>query len=157
MARGQLGYIICIQAFTACKSCNSSHKKHFPKFASACTQELCERRRVHAGGIISIYILKRLTTQICRVHPHIFSFALKRSQAPDFKKQLLRRLKGGDTTAATKAQAEEYASLMLQARLDLLTRLEASPASDLDIQVNQEIQVCCQEYPSLWNRASMHI
>lgn len=76
----------------------------------------------------------------CRIHPHVFSFLAKKSQSPDFKKQLLRRLKGVGDTKTLKLQIEEYATFLTQARAELLAKLEASSAADIEREVNSRFQ-----------------
>ena len=77
---------------------------------------------------------------LCRIHPHVFSFALKKSPGPDFKKQLSSRLKGVGNTKTVAFQIEEYAALLMQSRAELLTKIEASPASNIEGEVNSSLQ-----------------
>lgn len=88
----------------------------------------------------------------CRIHPHVFSFAVKRSQAADFRKQLLRRLKGIGDTKTVKFQIEEYAAFLTAARTELLAKLEASAASDIEAEVNTRTQACFYAI-QLWHDA----
>ena len=77
---------------------------------------------------------------LCRIHPHVFSFAIKKSPGPEFRKHLLTRFKGAGDIRTLKFQIEEYAALLAQARAELFAKLEASPVAEIEGEVSSRLQ-----------------
>lgn len=71
----------------------------------------------------------------------MYSFPEKKSVAPDFKKQLLQRLKPEAQDKKTKARAEEFAVELQKKRADLLQELTAPPVSDVSESVTRKFNV----------------
>jgi len=91
----------------------------------------------------------------CRIHPHVFSFAVQTTREPDFKKQLTRRLKGEGGNSKkdvrhTRYLVEEYAALLTKARLELLVHLRTPAVSDVQAAVEAAFQVGLPCEPILW-------
>ena len=79
--------------------------------------------------------------RFCRIHSHVFSFASKQSQMPDFQRQVLKRCKGTGDIKTVKFQVQEYATHLSNARADLLSKAQASAASDIATDISQATDV----------------
>lgn len=99
-----------------------------------CSRLLC-RYRQRINSLVTVLDLPS------RIHPHIFSATRKTSKPPDFKKQILRRLKQEGDTKRSKQLAENFALNLSTARTELLRQLDVPPLSDAEPAVSEAFQV----------------